>query len=186
MGPHLTYAHRYWREFLHPGDCVIDATVGNGYDTFFLASLLKGQGRLIGYDIQQEAIENTKVRLEGLLENEKKIICLKKKSHALFEEKEVNLIVYNLGYLPGADKRVTTAVETTLQSVENGLKILAKRGAMSITCYPGHEEGGLEQAAIKNFLKTIPSSSWTVCFHQWINRPNAPTLIWLQRNSTSH
>jgi hypothetical protein len=177
--PHLNYAHNYWRLFVRPGYRVIDATVGNGHDTLFLAQLLKGEGELIGYDIQLEALDQAKLRLQTLSDAELKMITLKCRSHASFEEEYANLIVYNLGYLPGGNKRITTCVETTLQSLKDALHI-AKGGAISITCYPGHEEGRREQGAVLDFLKTISPSEWQVCFHEWLNRPLSPTLLWLQ------
>lgn len=181
--PHLVYAHRYWEGLVCPGDSVIDATLGNGQDTFFLAGLLKGRGQLVGYDIQQEALNKTQQRLSTLPKNEQEIIFLKHQSHASFDESGVRLIVYNLGYLPGGNKGLTTLAETTLQSVAHALTIVKSGGAISITCYPGHEEGYREQNEIINFLKNIPSSDWNICFHQWLNRPSSPTLIWLQRGT---
>src|SRR5215211_3302260 len=120
MKPHLMQAHKYWKEFFQPGDTIIDATIGNGHDTFFLAQLLQGEGTLIGYDIQPAAVEQTKKRLEGLPIAFRKIICLKLKSHASFDESSAKLIVYNLGYLPGGDKTVTTQCTATLQSIKKG------------------------------------------------------------------
>jgi hypothetical protein len=159
---------------------VIDATVGNGHDTFFLASLLKGKGRLIGYDIQPKALEQTQKRLAKLPDNWREIVNLRLESHALFSESNVKLIVYNLGYLPGGDKTITTQTESTLLSIRSALHCLDSHGAISIMCYPGHTEGQKELIFIKDFLKSLPSNRWHICQHEWINRPLAPTWIWLQ------
>ena len=168
MKPHLTYAHNYWKNLVRPGDLIIDATVGNGYDTLFLASLLQGQGQLIGYDIQEKALDQTQERLRVLPEHEREIVFLKCQSHAHFDEVNVQLIVYNLGYLPGGNKELTTQMETTLQSLKNALRIVRRGGAISITCYPGHAEGYKEQGAILDYLQTLPSAQWNICFHQWL------------------
>jgi methylase of polypeptide subunit release factors len=181
MKPHLAYAQAYWQKWVAPGDLVIDATVGNGHDSFFLAQLLKGQGSLTGYDIQPQAIESAKKRLEELPFLLRRNISLKLQSHVHFEEKNAKLIVYNLGYLPGGNKTVTTLSDTTLQSLQKALLTLSADGAVSITCYPGHEEGRKEEAAIMEFLKMLPATQWSVCIHQWINRSLAPSLIWLHR-----
>ncbi len=178
MKPHLTYAHRFWTEIIRPGDTIIDATLGNGHDTFFLAELLQGSGTLIGYDIQPEAIAATQKRLEHLPEASRKNITLKLTSHAQFEEKDVKLIVYNLGYLPGGNKELTTRHETTLESLKSGLSILQSDGALSITCYPGHAEGAIEQKAIVDFLQTL-DRRYQICHHVWLNRPLSPTWILL-------
>jgi hypothetical protein len=176
---HLTYAHRYWEGVVRPGDTVIDATVGNGHDTLLLAQLLKGEGALIGYDIQSQALENTRKRLESLPEEFTRVVSLKLRSHICFEERDVKLIVYNLGYLPGGDKRITTVGDTTVQSIQSALSCLSSEGAISITCYPGHTEGAKEQEVLLDFLKTLSSSRWQICRHTF-NRALSPSLIWMQ------
>lgn len=174
---HLQLAHKYWKEVVQPGDTLIDATCGNGHDTSFLAKLLKGSGKLVGYDIQSEAIKATKKRVLDLSEKERSCITLKRESHAHFAEEHAKLIVYNLGYLPGSDKSITTMRETTLESLKNALVIAE---AISITCYPGHHEGRQEQEAIFNFLQELPSEEWIICSHRNENRPLSPTLIWMR------
>ena len=42
----------------------IDATCGNGGDTAFLCRLVGPEGRVLGFDIQPEAIASTRARLE--------------------------------------------------------------------------------------------------------------------------
>lgn len=185
MKKHLIYARQFWRRVVSPGDTLIDATAGNGHDTLFLASLLQGHGSVSSYDIQPQALENTRKRLEELPPEYRECISLKLQSHTQFDEQNVKLIVYNLGYLPGGDKRVTTCRTSTVESIEKGLKILAPGGALSITCYPGHEEGAREQEAILSFLGAL-SPQWQICHYQWIEPPCqrswtlSPSLLWLQ------
>ena len=45
------------------GDLCIDATAGNGNDTLFLCELVGECGRVLAFDIQKEAVENTKKRI---------------------------------------------------------------------------------------------------------------------------
>ena len=59
---HLDLAHTYWKQVVSSGDWAIDATCGNGKDTLKLAQLL--EGRVIGLDIQGEAIEKTRALLK--------------------------------------------------------------------------------------------------------------------------
>ncbi len=180
MSSHLSTTHQLWKKLVGPGDRIIDATVGNGHDTLYLARLLNGNGELIGYDIQSEALAQADRRFQQLSSEQRKIIFLKQQSHALFDEQNVKLIVYNLGYLPGGDKTVTTISATTVQSVQHALEIITEDGAISITCYPGHEEGEKEQKALLKFLQTLPSSQWSICHYQWINRPRSPTVVWIK------
>ena len=64
--PDLT-AVRFVQDYLaahlpHPKLC-IDATCGNGGDTAFLCRLAGPEGRVLGFDIQPEAITSTRARL---------------------------------------------------------------------------------------------------------------------------
>lgn len=182
FSPHLHLAKKYWHAHLSPADLAIDATCGNGHDTLFLSEFCQ----VIGLDIQMRALQNTE---ELLLKHERKA-ALHHLSHdqidTLLLPQPPRLIVYNLGYLPSGDKKITTQTETTLISIEKGLKMLAPHGALSITCYPGHEEGAREEKAIFSFALTLPSESWSVCLHQWLNRPRSPSLIWIVSQKCVH
>ena len=48
---------------IRPGDRVIDATLGNGHDTCMLAELVGEQGRVYGFDIQEDAVARTREAL---------------------------------------------------------------------------------------------------------------------------
>lgn len=171
FSPHLTIAKNYWQAHLRPNDVAIDATCGNGQDTLFLSGLC----HVVGLDIQPEAIAKTGALVPKAI--------LHRLSHAEIDRIPLpyapRLIVYNLGYLPGGNKAVTTQTESTLESVQKGLAILAMDGALSITCYPGHEEGLKEEKALLEWAESLPSQKFSVCYHKWINRPRAPTLIWI-------
>ncbi len=177
--PHLTLAQSLWKEVLLPHDLAIDATCGNGNDTLFLADLCT----VVGLDIQMSAIQNT----EMLLERHQKRAILHRLSHAEIDQLPLphppKLIVYNLGYLPKGDKTITTQTETTLESVQKGADLLAEGGALSITCYPGHDEGAKEEKCLEEWASALPSKEWTVCHYRWINRPRSPSLIWVRKVS---
>lgn len=168
--PHLKLAKAYWEKLLKKEDLAIDATCGNGHDTLFLAGLCS----VIALDIQPAAIQNT----QTLLEKEGKKASLHLLSHEWIDALPLpippRLIVYNLGYLPRSDKSVTTLTESTLISVNKSLKLLAPGGALSITCYPGHEEGQKEEAALEKWIKTLP---FPAIHHKW--RERSPSLIWV-------
>lgn len=55
--------HHFLRERIRPGDRVVDATCGNGQDTLLLAELVGEEGRVWGFDIQEEALARTRERL---------------------------------------------------------------------------------------------------------------------------
>ena len=141
--PLLNQAQQRWKEIVQKNDLVIDATIGNGHDSLFLLQLLDHTGFLVGYDVQQKAIEKTKEKLAPYSN-----FLLKLQSHEVIEEKGARIICYNLGYLPGSDKVTTTMTKTTIASLESAKKALMPGGLLSIVCYPGHEEGKKEAEAV--------------------------------------
>lgn len=60
----LPFARTLLQKGVSPGDIAIDATVGNGHDTLFLAQLVGEKGHVFGFDIQAEAIQKTTERLQ--------------------------------------------------------------------------------------------------------------------------
>lgn len=178
----LDLAHNFWEQLLQPGDMAVDATAGNGRDTLFLARLpLK---KVYAIDIQESACANTKALLEAELnENERakvEVIC---QSHSSFprEVEGAKLFVYNLGYLPGGDKNKTTMTQSTLQSLEAALSLVATGGAISLTCYPGHPEGAKEEEHLLTFVKGLSKEQWCVTHIQFANRTLSPSLLIIQK-----
>ena len=143
-------AHREIAAVLREGDLAIDATAGNGHDTVFLAKLVGETGKVIAFDVQEQAIVSTRERLEaeGLLERVK----LVHGSHGSITEQvkpgSVSAVMFNLGYLPGGDHAVITRTAETLQALEGALGVLKAGGILTIVCYPGHEGGDQESAAV--------------------------------------
>jgi SAM-dependent methyltransferase len=182
----LSLAHHFWSQHVKPGDWVIDATCGNGKDTRYLRELAGGEGGVIGMDIQQDAIDKTNSLLKNNFTNvQLQNIHLFLQSHETFPllvyEKPISLIVYNLGYLPGGDKSLTTLTSTTLDSVENALPLLSPGGLLSLTCYPGHEEGAVEEMALLSKIEALDQCHFNVSFHSWPNRLKAPSLLLIQK-----
>jgi len=172
----LELAHSLWEKLVQPGDLVVDATAGNGHDSLILAKL--SQGNLYSFDIQEEACKNTR----ALLENNKQKAVMLCQSHETFPQEVAGaiLFVYNLGYLPGGDKTKTTSVETTLNSIQHAMKLLKNGGCISITCYPGHEEGKREEEALLYFTSTLEKNRWCVSYTQFPNRHLSPSLLFIQ------
>jgi SAM-dependent methyltransferase len=181
---HLDLAHQLWERLLRPGDNAIDATCGNGYDTLKLSELIKSEndekeGTVFSYDIQKVALEKAK---EHTKSSQVKFIH---SCHSDLPNPEesmpIRLIVYNLGYLPGGDKSITTMKESTIKSIQKAMSLIAPGGAISITCYPGHAEGAKEETLLQEFVKELPAKEWNCCFHQWLNREQSPSLFFLQK-----
>ncbi len=186
----LELAHHFWEQILMPGDCAIDATVGNGHDTLKLAQIVGPQGEVFGIDLQSQAIENTFTLLKGALNQEQLYrVHLFNQSHSSFPpivyERKIKLIVYNLGYLPGSgDKTFTTLTETTLESINNSLNLLSEGGVISIMCYPGHKEGQKEEKALLSLVSALDQRNYNISYHQWLNRRNPPSLLLIKKKNT--
>lgn len=148
--------HKEVVKIVKPGDFAIDATLGNGHDTLLLASC---GAHVIGFDIQDLAIENTRL---GLLKQSKSFVdhvTLHKEGHERMLQVvpgdwigKVSMIMFNLGYLPGGDKTLITRPETTLQALEAAYSLLAKDGYLSIVLYPDHPGGNDEASAVKAWI----------------------------------
>lgn len=182
----IDLAHNYWRNLLRPGDCAIDATCGNGKDTLQLAQILNPNGTLIGIDIQQEAIDKTSSLLRAHFSfSTLQKIHLYCQSHVHFPplafSLPVHLIVYNLGYLPGGNKELTTLTSSTVESVLAALQLITPGGAISLTCYPGHLEGAREEKALIDIALHLPIAEFNICLHTFPNRFSSPSLLFIQK-----
>lgn len=176
----LQCAHEWVSRVVQQGDTVVDATAGNGHDSLFLARLVGTEGRVHIFDIQQQALDSTRDRLDqhGCLDGRIKLhLC----SHNLMREHVDNppkAIMFNLGYLPGGDKAIISKTETTLQALEAALTLLAKGGLLTVVCYPGHEGGHQEAKAVKDLMSVLSIHDWTVSEVSSLNGPDSsPFLI---------
>ncbi|MDM8533684.1 class I SAM-dependent methyltransferase [Clostridiaceae bacterium HSG29] len=159
---------------------VVDATMGNGFDTCYLRSKLDSKGFLYAFDIQKTAIENTKKRL--IEKNIYSNVLLINDSHAEFKkyiDKDVDLIIYNLGYLPKGDKNISTSSESTLISIKSGMDILNYEGLIIVTIYPGHLEGKKEFDVISEFLKTVDQKKFEIMKMEFYNHINNPPVLFI-------
>lgn len=90
---------------IHEGDICIDATAGRGNDTAYLCGLAGESGKIIAFDIQQEAIDSTAKLLEekGLSSRAELILGSHTQMDSYAEEGTVSCITFNFGWLPAAD-----------------------------------------------------------------------------------
>lgn len=176
-------AHCLIKERVKPGDCVIDATVGNGRDTRFLLDLVTPNGKIFGFDIQQAAIDSALAFLHGAPYIE--LLSLINASHAKMDEHipiayhgKISAVMFNLGYLPGGDKRIITQGNSTLTALASAKQFLAIDGIISILAYPGHEGGEIETQLVKGWCQTLDPSQFMVkLFENQLDNPSAPKLF---------
>ncbi len=89
-------------------------------------------------------------------------------------KEESSLIMFNLGYLPGGDKSITTRAESSLEAIKTGLSLLSRDGAVFIAMYSGHEEGAKEKAQLLDFARNLDSREFHVAYINMANQPNNP------------
>lgn len=176
----LHFSHTLLEETVKVGDTVIDATVGNGNDTLKLAELVKNEGKVYGYDVQEQAIETARLKLDN--ENLSAPVELMWMGHEhiadlSLDESSVSAVVFNLGYLPSGDKSIITLPETTLKAVEASLPLLKKGGIISLMIYHGHAGGTEEKDAVNDYVSQLPQKHFNVLHYGFINQKNNPPFL---------
>ena len=161
-------------QHIKEGDTVADFTMGNGHDTLFLSRTVGETGRVYAFDIQQSALESTEKRLRenGAPENYT-LICDSHHNAKKYIDGKIKAGVFNLGYLPGGDKSVTTKRETTLAAVKAAIELLDRDAILLIAVYPGHEEGEIEGELINDMLSELDRREYCCAKFRIINSPTS-------------
>lgn len=156
--PPLTHtAQQRVAAHLCDGSLAVDATVGNGHDTVFLARQVGPSGHVWGFDVQAQALARARASLaeHGL---ERRVTLLQRGHQELqatlpaTARGQLAAVMFNLGYLPGGDKQLTTLPDTTLTALRAAIEELAPNGILSVLAYRGHPGGQAEAAAVAALL----------------------------------
>lgn len=181
-GP-VPLAHLFLRNFVHEGDRAIDATCGNGHDTLLLARLVGQAGHVWGFDIQQQAVDETTRQLV-VAELSGRVTLLQTGHEELAQHVTgpLQAVLFNLGYLPGGDRSIITRPETTALALEQSLLLLAAGGVLLVTIYPGHGGGADEQAVVESWAAALdPRRAHCWRMGQTNAAPAAPYLLLVQK-----
>lgn len=172
------WCHHFIRGHVKAGDICIDATAGNGNDTKLLCELVGDSGKVFAFDIQEEAIANTKERLKqvDLLQRAEVLLDSHVNMKNYVAEDSVSCIVFNFGYLPGGDHALATRKDTSIEAIHTGLSLLKKGGMMSLCIYSGGDSGFEERDAILEELKKLDSKRYLVILSSYYNRPSNPPI----------
>ncbi|RPF42367.1 putative rRNA methylase [Hydrogenoanaerobacterium saccharovorans] len=174
----LGLAHKFIAEHVKPGGFCIDATAGRGGDTAFLCGLVGKTGKVLAFDIQEDAVKSTRefITQKGY-DNIAQVLLESHSNMAAYAQDEtVDCIVFNFGWLPGGNHKIFTQPATSIAAIEQGLKLLKQGGIMSLCIYYGGESGFQERDALLEYLKTIDNRAYTVLVTQFYNRPNNPPI----------
>ena len=170
---------------VEPGDTVVDATMGNGHDTQMLCETVGPEGRVWAFDVQAQAVEETRNRLRAQrLDGRAELILSGHEHMAEYVKGPVKAVMFNLGWLPGGDHAVTTRWETTRTAVESALDLLAPMGVLVICAYPGHAEGEREKQELTAFLGGLDNRRYNVLHQRFLNAgPGAPECFVIQKQN---
>lgn len=176
------------KDFIKPhikrGGICIDFTCGNGNDTLFLAKEIGEDGKVYAFDIQDQAITNTKNLLE---QNNIKNVKLIKSSHAnvkQYVKEKICCGVFNLGFLPGGDKNITTNHQSTIEAIVSATELLDYDGVILIAVYPGHKEGEIEGNLIREYLKCVDRHVFCCSEFHIVNSPTSPFFYLIEKSET--
>lgn len=156
-----------------------DMTVGKGNDSKYILKNTQIE-KLYGFDIQKEA----EIESKNLIGKDPRFI-FHLASHDKIDKyiKEgLDLAIYNLGYLPGGNKEITTKYQSTIKSLEKTLDLLNKDGIVILTIYPGHPAGKIESEKIEAYLRKIDQKKYEIIKITYPTRPkNPPYIIVIQK-----
>ncbi|RCW51523.1 MULTISPECIES: class I SAM-dependent methyltransferase [unclassified Halanaerobium] len=176
----VEFSHFLLNKHVQPGDTAVDATAGNGYDTLFLAELVKEKGTVYSFDIQDEAVANTIKLLNdySFLDRVRIFNDSHENIDNYLEETNVSAVIFNLGYLPGGDKTIKTKASSTVTAVKKSMNFLKKGGIIVLVVYSGHRGGVEEKEAVLNFLKDLNYKRYNVIKYSYLNQPDfSPELL---------
>ena len=164
----LGIAHQFLAARVPEGGLCIDGTMGRGKDTAFLCQLVGPEGKVIAFDIQEEALASTDalLREKGLRERAE----LRLESHTEMDQcaapGTVDAVVFNFGYLPGGDHKM----------IGKALCLLKEGGCVAACIYHGGDTGYEERDALLRYLSGIDPKRYTVIVADFRNRPGDPPI----------
>ena len=174
------------KSFLIPhikkGGVAVDFTMGNGHDTEFLSKTVGENGHVYAFDVQAQAVESTgrNLKAAGCPENYTLILD----SHhnvKKYVDCKIKAGMFNLGYLPGSDKTVTTMRETTLPAIEAAIDLMDKDAIILVAVYPGHAEGEVEGKLLTEMLSKLDRKQICVSRFTILNSPTSPYFIAVEK-----
>lgn len=186
----LSFAHKLVAERIQPGEFAVDATAGTGADALFLAGICGLRGHVYAFDIQPEALQLTRDRLDKETSGRLSTVTLLLKSHAEMRAAlpnethgKLGAVMFNLGYLPAAeaDHAVITSPNSTIPALDQALGLLKPKGILTAVLYPGHPGGREEAEAVEAWAAALPQAVGQVIIYRQLQKPDSPYLIAVEK-----
>lgn len=165
--------------YLKKGWTCVDATLGNGKDSLKLYKALDGECKIYSFDIQDQAIVNSKKLFaeNEISEDKIKVICDSHENIDTYIHEPVDFFIMNLGYLPGGNKDITTNYKSVKIFLDKITLIMQEKSFGLIIFYPGHEAGMEEYIKISKYLSALDQNKFNVSKIEQINQKNQPPLV---------
>ncbi len=170
----IRLSHDFLAEVLDNEAVAVDATMGNGNDTAFLAKLSQ---KVYAFDVQEQALINTRKRLDEQKIDNAQLILDGHEHVDQYVLEPIRAAIFNLGYLPSADKTIITKPNTTLEAIKKILERLEDGGRVSLMIYYGHEGGNVEKDAVLEFVKDLPQEDFATMLYQPLNQIHTPPFL---------
>ncbi len=164
----VDFSHHTILENFKDGDTLVDMTAGNGNDTLFMEQNFPNS-KIFAFDTQLEAIKNTRTKVKNAT------VIHDTHEHISKYVDEADLVLFNLGYLPGGDETITTNKNSTINAIKQSLNILKKNGLIIIVIYIGHIEGYQESVYVDRFCQDL-NNSFDVFQYKLMNKKDAPYI----------
>lgn len=155
-------------------DIACDMTLGNGHDSMMILELCHPK-KLYAFDIQEAAFIKSKELLGD--RSQVKFIHDGHENFDLYLKDNIDLAIFNLGYMPGQDKTIKTDYKKVITCLEKLLMSLNKNGHIIITLYPGHDSGKQEAEKIYDFLIKLNQKEFIATKFDFINQVNFPPHV---------
>lgn len=193
MLSHLTpveLSHFLLKQCLKPGGIAVDGTVGNGNDLLYLTQLAGEKGQVFGFEIQGAGLIQALNRLHEHKVNPMPTLFFG--GHEQLGEKlpqslqgKINAFIFNLGYLPGSNKKIITRAPTTLRAFSQALDWLAPEGILVAVVYRGHSGGVEESDLLLDWASQIhPTEAETHLFKRLNLRESTPYVLLIRKSPT--
>lgn len=157
----------------------VDATLGNGHDFIYLMDQVAPLGFVYGIDIQPISIMRLSEILSAKYAPERYTLILD--NHANVKKHithpHIDYVCFNLGYLPGGEKFITTNALDVQKSLQDLLPLLSPEGFISLVFYPGHVLGRIEKNMLFEYLKHLNQSQYSVIKINFENQKNNPPML---------
>ena len=117
--------------------------------------------------MQEQALEKTSQRLSDLKIDNAELILDGHENLDRYVTEPIRAAIFNLGYLPSADKSVITKPHTTLEV----------GGRLAIMIYYGHDGGDMEKDAVLEYVIGLDQRVFTAMLYQPLNQINTPPFL---------